>query len=211
MLDKTASQADIAALMADIGRRARAAARPLSIARTEQKNAALEAMAEAISAHRKEILAANALDVEAALASDMAASFVDRLKLDDNRIDAIIDGIRAIAALPDPVATDSARDRFIYFQMTESGVGAGNRDIITDFTPGEDRIELSRFDADLTQGFRQHFTFVGEAGVLAAGELGYRHEDGNTIVMAEVTGDGIADFEIELTGLVALTESDFLI
>ena len=46
MLDKTVSQADIAALMADIGRRARAAARPLSIARTEQKNAALEAMAK---------------------------------------------------------------------------------------------------------------------------------------------------------------------
>ena len=103
MLDKTVSQADIAALMADIGRRAKAAARPLSIARTDQKNAALDAMADAISAHRQEILAANALDVEAALASDMAASFVDRLKLDDGRIDGMIDGIRAIAALPDPV------------------------------------------------------------------------------------------------------------
>jgi glutamate-5-semialdehyde dehydrogenase len=103
MLDKTVSQADIAALMADIGRRAKAAARPLAIASTDQKNAALKAMADAISARRQEILDANALDVEAALASDMAASFVDRLKLDDSRIDAITDGIRAIAALPDPV------------------------------------------------------------------------------------------------------------
>ncbi len=80
MLDKTVSQADIAALMADIGRRAKAAARPLSIALTDQKNAALNAMADAISARRQAILDANALDVEAALASDMAASFVDRLK-----------------------------------------------------------------------------------------------------------------------------------
>jgi glutamate-5-semialdehyde dehydrogenase len=103
MLDKTVSQADIAALMADIGRRAKAAARPLAIASTDQKNTALNAMADAISARRQEILDANALDVEAALASDMAASFVDRLKLDDSRIDAITDGIRAIAALPDPV------------------------------------------------------------------------------------------------------------
>jgi glutamate-5-semialdehyde dehydrogenase len=103
MLDKTVSQADIAALMADIGRRAKAAARPLAIASTDQKNTALNAMADAIFARRQEILDANALDVEAALASDMAASFVDRLKLDDSRIDAITDGIRAIAALPDPV------------------------------------------------------------------------------------------------------------
>jgi hypothetical protein len=49
MLDKTVSQADIAALMADIGRRAKAAARPLAIASTDQKNAALKAMADAIS------------------------------------------------------------------------------------------------------------------------------------------------------------------
>ena len=103
MLDKTESKADIATLMADIGRRAKAAARPLAIASTDQKNAALNAMADAISARRQEILDANALDVDAALRSDMAVSFVDRLKLDDSRIDGIIDGIRAIAALADPV------------------------------------------------------------------------------------------------------------
>ena len=105
MLDKTDSQADIAALMADIGRRAKAAARPLAIAGTEQKNAALNAMADAISAHRQDILAANAIDVEAALASGMATSFVDRLKLDDGRIDGIVEGIRAIAGLADPVGS----------------------------------------------------------------------------------------------------------
>jgi glutamate-5-semialdehyde dehydrogenase len=94
---------DIAGLMADIGRRAKAAARPLAIAGAGQKNAALDAMASAIDAERQTILDANRIDVEAAVASGMAASFVDRLKLDDARIDGMIAGMRAIAALPDPV------------------------------------------------------------------------------------------------------------
>lgn len=105
MLEKTKSQADITALMADIGRRAKAAARPLAIASTDRKNAALNAMADAISTRSQEILAANAIDVEAALASGMAASFLDRLKLDDSRIDGIVSGIRAIASLTDPVGS----------------------------------------------------------------------------------------------------------
>jgi glutamate-5-semialdehyde dehydrogenase len=103
MLDKTDSQANIAELMAEIGRRAKAAARPLAIAGPEKKNAALEAMASAIDAGRQSILEANRTDVEAAVAGGMATSFVDRLKLDDARIDGIIGGIRAIAALKDPV------------------------------------------------------------------------------------------------------------
>tara|TARA_R110002020_G_scaffold6689_19_gene28435 strand:+ start:3236 stop:4519 length:1284 start_codon:yes stop_codon:yes gene_type:complete len=103
MLEKTRTQADIAELMADIGRRAKAAARPLAIAGADRKNAALEAMAEAISARRREIIEANAIDMEAGRASAMAASFLDRLMLDDSRIDAMVEGIRAVAALPDPV------------------------------------------------------------------------------------------------------------
>jgi len=103
MLEKTRTQTDITALMADIGRRAKAAARPLAMAGTEQKNQALAAMAQAILDHKPGILAANAIDLEAAEASGMAASFIDRLRLDDSRIDGMVEGIRAITALPDPV------------------------------------------------------------------------------------------------------------
>lgn len=107
---------------------------------------------------------------------------------------------------------DTARDRFIYFQMSESGVGAGNRDVITDFGSGEDRIEISRFDADITQGFKQRFDFVGDAAFSnTAGELRYEQTGGSTIVQADVNGDGIADFEIELLGLMDLSADDFLI
>ena len=103
-------------------------------------------------------------------------------------------------------------DRFIYFDIRESGVGAGNRDIITDFVTGEDRIELSRFDADVTQGLKQRFVFVGNAELSGtAGELAYSYEGGNTIVQADTTGDGIANFEIELAGLLELSSGDFFI
>ncbi|KNG92916.1 calcium-binding protein [Pseudaestuariivita atlantica] len=104
------------------------------------------------------------------------------------------------------------RDRFIYFNASESGVGDGNRDVITDFVSGEDRIELSRIDADLTQGFKQAFQFIGDTAFSGtAGELRFEQQGGITLVQADRDGDGAADFEIELTGTLTLTSTDFLI
>lgn len=103
-------------------------------------------------------------------------------------------------------------DRFIYFNIVESGVGAGNRDVITDFVSGEDRIEISRFDADTTQGFKQRFDFIADVAFSnVAGQLRYEQTGGVTIVQADVDGDSVADFEIELTGVMDLQLSDFLI
>ncbi|WP_050531871.1 calcium-binding protein [Pseudaestuariivita atlantica] len=104
------------------------------------------------------------------------------------------------------------RDRYIYFNAVESGVGAGNRDVITDYVAGEDRIELSRIDADLTQGFKQRFDFIGDAAFSGTGgELRFEQTGGITLVQADRDGDGLADFEIELTGTHTLTTDDFLI
>ncbi|MGX5667146.1 glutamate-5-semialdehyde dehydrogenase [Rhizobium daejeonense] len=104
MLDKAkANHTDIDALMLDIGRSARAAARPLAIAPTEQKNAALVAMADAILADEEAILAANAMDVANGKASGLTGSFMDRLMLDSDRVAAIAKGIREVAELKDPV------------------------------------------------------------------------------------------------------------
>ncbi|WP_095201070.1 glutamate-5-semialdehyde dehydrogenase [Mesorhizobium carmichaelinearum] len=94
---------DTVPLMADIGRRARAAARPLAIASTAAKNAALVAMAKAIIAREQAILDANAIDISNGQESGLSASFMDRLKLDPARIRTIADGIREIAELKDPV------------------------------------------------------------------------------------------------------------
>ncbi|MER8826087.1 glutamate-5-semialdehyde dehydrogenase [Mesorhizobium sp. M0938] len=97
------SRDDTAALMADIGRRARAAARPLAIAMTAAKNVALAAMAEAIIAREQDILDANAVDISNGRESGLSASSMDRLRLDPARIHAMADGIREIAELSDPV------------------------------------------------------------------------------------------------------------
>jgi len=101
MLDQV--KTDIDSLMAEIGRNARAAARPLAIATADQKNRALEAMAAEILSHREAILAANAIDLANAKESGVAASFIDRLTLTAERIEGIAGAIRDIAALKDPV------------------------------------------------------------------------------------------------------------
>ncbi|MDM9624430.1 glutamate-5-semialdehyde dehydrogenase [Rhizobium sp. S152] len=103
MLDTVAQSPDVDALMNDIGRKAKAAARPLAFASTDAKNRALNAMADAILANKDRILAENAKDLADVSGTDMLASFIDRLTLNDGRVIDMAEGIRAIAALPDPV------------------------------------------------------------------------------------------------------------
>ncbi|WP_164924515.1 glutamate-5-semialdehyde dehydrogenase [Sinorhizobium fredii] len=103
MLETARNGADVDAMMLEIGRRAKAAARPLAIAGAERKHAALVAMADAIVAKSGEILAANAIDLENADKSGVAKAFIDRLTLTEGRIRDMADGIRAIAAFKDPV------------------------------------------------------------------------------------------------------------
>ncbi len=108
----------------------------------------------------------------------------------------------------------AVRDRFIYFSPDESPAGLGNRDVITDFQPGVDRIEISRFDADTTRGGKQKFTWIGDGHFSGrAGELRYTYDAriGATLLQADRDGDRIPDFEIELTGNLHLSATDFLL
>ncbi len=103
---------DLVGVMADIGRRARAAGRRLALASTRDKDAALEAMAQAIRAATPAILAANAEDVAEARSRGATAAFLDRLMLDEPRVAAMAEGIGVVAALEDPVgAVMEAWDR----------------------------------------------------------------------------------------------------
>lgn len=97
------SASEVAAVMQELGSAAKQAARALATATPDQKNLALTAAADQLNASKKAILAANKLDIEAGKAKGMTAAFLDRLTLDDERIDAIADGLRAIAELDDPV------------------------------------------------------------------------------------------------------------
>ena len=96
---------DTETLMLGIGQAARSAARVLAVASTTQKNAALIAAAKALRNATPAILAANAKDIATAKSANRPASFVDRLLLDEKRVEAIAKGLEDIAALADPVGT----------------------------------------------------------------------------------------------------------
>ncbi|MGY1650819.1 glutamate-5-semialdehyde dehydrogenase [Geodermatophilus sp. SYSU D01119] len=83
--------------------RARAASRVLRTLPTDVKDAALSAMADALVERTDEVLAANALDVEAAAADGTPASVLDRLRLDAGRVAGVAAALRELVALPDPV------------------------------------------------------------------------------------------------------------
>jgi glutamate-5-semialdehyde dehydrogenase len=94
---------DIAAYMDDLGRRARAAARQVAKSSTAERNRALQAAADALEAARDELAEANARDLEAGRRAGLDAALLDRLELTPGRIDGMAEGLRQIAALPDPV------------------------------------------------------------------------------------------------------------
>jgi len=86
-----------------MGKRARAAARGLVALTTDAKNAALLAMADEIEAQADVLLAQNVLDVEAGRSRGLSPAVLDRLRLSEARVVALAEGVRAVAALPDPV------------------------------------------------------------------------------------------------------------
>jgi glutamate-5-semialdehyde dehydrogenase len=95
----------VAELMMGMGRAAREAAPLLELAPSEQKNRALKAAAASLRTRRREILVANDSDMQAAAAQGAAGAMLDRLKLDDSRIEAMARGLEDIERLPDPIGT----------------------------------------------------------------------------------------------------------
>lgn len=94
---------DIQQTIHQMGQQARAAAHRLSQLSSDEKNAILRAMAAVIRARVPELLAANALDLEAGKAKGLSGAMLDRLKLDEARVEAMAAGIDQVATLPDPV------------------------------------------------------------------------------------------------------------
>ena len=94
---------ETAAYIRDMATRASSAAAELAKMTTDEKNAALLAIADALEAHRGEIAAANAADVARAKETGISPSMLDRLTLTPARFDAMVAGVRHVASLPDPV------------------------------------------------------------------------------------------------------------
>jgi glutamate-5-semialdehyde dehydrogenase len=89
--------------MADIGRRARLAASRLALVSAEAKTAALQAAAQSIRARADDILAANADDLDEARRAGISAALLDRLTLNEKRLEGVAQGLDDIANLPDPI------------------------------------------------------------------------------------------------------------
>ncbi|MCQ2395538.1 MAG: gamma-glutamyl-phosphate reductase, partial [Kiritimatiellae bacterium] len=97
---------NVADYIHDMAVRARAAAGELAKLSTAEKNAALEAIAAALERNAADIQAANAVDVANAKANGLAPAMVDRLTLTDARYKAMVEGVRHIVSLPDPVGEE---------------------------------------------------------------------------------------------------------
>src|SRR6266516_1665024 len=89
--------------MTQLAKQAKAASRELARLTTSEKNECLIAMADALEQNRDDLKKANARDMETTAQLGLSAAMLDRLRLDDPRIVAIAEGLREIAALPDPV------------------------------------------------------------------------------------------------------------
>jgi glutamate-5-semialdehyde dehydrogenase len=100
---------DADALIADMGARARAAAKRMAVAPTAKKAEALRAAAAQLRAHAPAILEANARDMAAGGANGLTSAMLDRLRLDPDRLGGIADAVDAVAALPDPVGAEIDR------------------------------------------------------------------------------------------------------
>ena len=94
---------NIPAVMAELGKRAKQAAEVLATASAERKEKALNAAADAVWAKRQEIIAANQEDLEFGKNKGLSPAMMDRLMLDESRIQGIVDGLRAVAAQNDPI------------------------------------------------------------------------------------------------------------
>ena len=169
-------------------KRATAAAPSLAQADTAQKNRALLAMAEALEAETASILQANVLDLEAAQ-SHISAVMLDRLALNADRVLAMADGIRQVAALPDPVGRVRKRvERPNGLVIEQVGVPMGVIAIIYESRP------------NVTSDAAALALKAGSACVLRCGKEAYR--SANAIVSAMQAGLEAADLSADLIGLV---------
>ena len=105
-------------------------------------------------------------------------------------------------------ANDAATDVFVFTAITESTMGAA-RDVIFDFAPGIDDIDLTGIDANTALGGNQAFTWA--ATTAAANAVWYTVSGTSILLRGDVNGDGVFDFEIQVAGMNALASTDVIL
>ncbi|MBA2126534.1 glutamate-5-semialdehyde dehydrogenase [Hyphomicrobium methylovorum] len=166
---------DTADQMRRIGEAAKSASRRLGVATSEEKNNALLAAAKALRESTPKILEANAKDIEAAKAAGRPSAFVDRLLLNEKRVEGIAKGLEEIAALPDPVGTVLAEwDRPNGLKFQRVRVPLGTVGIIYESRPNvtadAGALSLKAGNASILRGGSEsHHSSVAIHAALAAG------------------------------------------
>jgi len=140
------------------------------------------------------------------------ADFIDGVVGDDT-----LDGGGGNDAIVGAVGVDTmtggtGADKFLYLGYDESGIGAGNRDRITDFLPGTDKIDLTNMDA-IPDGSRDAFAFIGNAAFTntGAGQVRFEAAGTDTLIQVDGDGDGAVNMEILLTGNFSVTANYFVL
>jgi Ca2+-binding RTX toxin-like protein len=113
---------------------------------------------------------------------------------------------------PDALFGGDGNDTFDYNSVGDSPRGAANRDVITGFQPGADRIDLSGIDADTSTPGDDAFVFVTmQTDEVQPNWLNWFQAGGNTYVQGDVDGNFTADFELQLAGNIDLAAADFVL
>jgi Ca2+-binding RTX toxin-like protein len=114
----------------------------------------------------------------------------------------------------DQLTGGAGADQFRYLFAGDSGVGAGNRDVILDFSAGTDRIDFRGLDANPGVPGRQTLSFLGTSAFTSGGtgQIRYEVSGGDLLVQVDLDGNGTTDMEMLLQGSGAqtLTGTDFL-
>jgi trimeric autotransporter adhesin len=112
----------------------------------------------------------------------------------------------------DTLTGGAGADTFVLASLTDSKVGAGSRDIISDFLSGIDKISFSGIDANTAVAGDQAFTMINTAAFSGtAGQLRYSYTGSDTVFEGDINGDKVADFQLQLTGNKTFVAADLLL
>jgi serralysin len=111
----------------------------------------------------------------------------------------------------DKLTGGTGADTFRFFSTSDTGVGGGKRDVITDFAPGVDKLDQHFVDAKAGTSGDQAFTFIGKSTFTGEGQVRFFFEGDHTVVALNTAGTSGAESEIHFDGHINLVASDFVL
>jgi Ca2+-binding RTX toxin-like protein len=112
----------------------------------------------------------------------------------------------------DTLSGRGGSDHFVYSSTSDSQLGVGNRDVVTDFSHVQaDKLDLAGIDAKAGTSGNDAFSFIGDKGFTAAGQVRFVVEGDHTLVEVNTSGTDGAEMQVELKGLVNLQANDFIL